>query len=607
MPQPLIHDDHRAPTVRTNADCTAPLSASWTGSLGQQLKLPAALILLGILALAIDVPLSRKLVRDDALLFLDKALEAVEPFGHAVTVVLLIGGIFVCDLKRRRALPRVLASALGAGIAADLVKLCVSRVRPYDYDLAGGVFDSFRGWLPGLLGPRAGGSFPSAHVATAAGLAVALCTLFPRGRWWFIMVTGLVALQRVETGAHFLSDACWGAAVGYTFALLLFRPGLISSWFDRWEAATGRERADAPPQHAVATNGLARTEQLASAPAGAILSVRPRSLPEPEPVSSLSLVVPIYNECENIPRMYEALQPVLAQLPLEYEIIFVDDGSQDGSAEQLQCLAARDSRVRVVTFRRNFGQTAAMNAGMHLATGDAVVLLDGDLQNDPADIPMMLGKLAEGYDLVHGWRRDRQDRFIDRRLPSIIANWVISKVTGFPIHDLGCTLKVLRRDIAHDLNLYGEMHRFIPVLAHCRGARCAEVVTRHHARQYGTSKYGISRTLRVILDLVTVQFLTRYLVSPMKLFGKLGVAGVLLGCACGASTVLMKLLQGTDMTGNPLLLASAFAMLLGTQFFCLGVLGEVASRTYFESQDRASYAIRKLTNFNKGAPQSKAA
>lgn len=591
MSHPSANQDPQA--VRSDLgnsrfDAPAALSSLWTGSLWQQLKLPAVLIVLGILALPLDMPLARKLVRDDALLFLDKALEAVEPFGHAVAVVLLIGGIFVCDVNRRRALPRVLLSALGAGIAADILKLMVSRVRPYDYDLAGGVLDSFRGLLPGLLGPRAGGSFPSAHVATATGLAMALCTLFPRGRWWFAMVTGLVALQRVETGAHFLSDACWGAAVGYTFSLLIFRPGAISAWFDRWEAKSHVEAVSATGPMAAAT---ADTE------APVVLSARHRTLPEPEPVHSLSLVVPIFNERENIPRMYAALQPVLSQLPLEHEIIFVDDGSQDGSAEELQALARRDSRVRVVTFRRNFGQTAAMNAGMHLATGDAVVLLDGDLQNDPSDIPMMLGKLAEGYDLVHGWRRDRHDRFLDRRLPSMIANWVISKVTGFPVHDLGCTLKVLRRDIAHDLNLYGEMHRFIPVLAHCRGARCAEVVTRHHARQFGTSKYGISRTLRVILDLVTVQFLTRYLVSPMKLFGKLGVAGVLLGFGCGAATLLMKLLQQVDMTGNPLLLASVFATMLGTQFFCLGVLGEVAARTYFESQDRASYAIRKLTNF----------
>lgn len=588
---------------RAELDVGLPLSSTWVGSLWQQMKLPAVLIALGILAMSIDVPLSRKLVKDDALLFMDKALEAVEPFGHAVSVVLLIGGIFVCDVARRRALPRVLASALGAGIAADILKLMVSRVRPYDYDLAGGVFDSFRGWLPGILGPRAGGSFPSAHVATATGLAVALCTLFPRGRWWFVMVTGLVAMQRVETGAHFLSDACWGAAVGYGFALLLFRPGVISAWFDRWEIHGWKSLAKLPALSTAIDTERADDSEL---PQGAVLSARPRTLPEPEPVDSLSLVVPIFNERENIPRMYAVLQPVLDQLPLKHEIIFVDDGSQDGSAEELQVLARRDSRVKVVTFRRNFGQTAAMNAGMHLATGDAVVLLDGDLQNDPSDIPMMLAKLAEGYDLVHGWRRDRHDRFLDRRLPSMIANWVISKVTGFPVHDLGCTLKVLRRDIAHDLNLYGEMHRFIPVLAHCRGARCAEVVTRHHARQFGTSKYGISRTLRVILDLVTVQFLTRYLVSPMKLFGKLGVAGVLLGGGCGAATVLMKLLQQIDMTGNPLLLASVFATMLGMQFFCLGVLGEVAARTYFESQDRASYAIRKLTNFDE-REQSRAA
>ncbi|HVW36398.1 MAG TPA: glycosyltransferase family 2 protein, partial [Pirellulales bacterium] len=267
----------------------------------------------------------------------------------------------------------------------------------------------------------------------------------------------------------------------------------------------------------------------------------------------LSIVVPVYNERENVALLYEALTKAVAPLGLDYEIVLVDDGSTDGSGRALDELAARDRSVKIVHFRRNFGQTAAMNAGLHLASGDVVVTLDADLQNDPADIPVLLAKLDEGFDLVHGWRKNRQDAFVNRKLPSKIANWMISKTTGFPVHDLGCTLKAMRREIAHDLQLYGEMHRFIPILAHWRGARCAEVVTRHHPRKFGQSKYGISRTFRVILDLITVKYMIQYLTSPMKLFGGMGLASFGLGALSGAATVGMKLAGGVDMTGNPLL------------------------------------------------------
>ncbi len=577
-------------------------SNAWAGSLALRL-LPALLLAgLGMAALMIDMPLSRALVKGDALLAFDKVLEAVEPFGHAVAVSLLVVGIFICDVRRRGAVARVLAAALGAGLAADGIKLLVARVRPYDYNLEGGVFQSFGGILPGLLSPGGGHSFPSAHVATSMGLCVALTAMFPRGRWWFAFVTGLVALQRVETGAHFLSDALWGAAVGWAFALALFRPNPLGRWFDRLEARWPRPAGTGPGRPATGAE-IAVAPGIAGESGPSLCSVaqfatRPECSPMRFDVKSLSLVIPVFNERDNIPRIDKALKPVLAALGLECEIIFVDDGSTDGSAEQLQRLAFADRRVKVVTFRRNFGQTAAMSAGIRLAAGDAIVLLDGDLQNDPGDIPMMLARLSEGYDLIHGWRKDRHDRFLDRRLPSMIANWLISKVTGFPVHDLGCTLKVIRREIAQELNLYGEMHRFIPVLAHCRGARCAEVVTRHHARQFGESKYGISRTLRVIFDLITVQFLTHYFTSPMKLFGKLGAACVGLGGCSALATLAMKIFQQIDMTGNPLLLASVFAVMLGMQFFCLGVLGEVSVRTYYESQNRASYAIRGLTNFD---------
>jgi glycosyltransferase involved in cell wall biosynthesis len=312
----------------------------------------------------------------------------------------------------------------------------------------------------------------------------------------------------------------------------------------------------------------------------------------------ISVVVPVFNELENVRRLYDAVCPVLDGLPHEYELLFVDDGSHDGSYDELSRLAAVDQRVKVVRFRRNFGQTAAMNAGLHLAAGDVIVTMDADLQNDPLDIPLLLAKLDEGYDLVHGWRKNRQDALVNRKIPSRIANWLISRVTGFPVHDLGCTLKAMRRDVAQDLQLYGEMHRFIPILAHWRGARCAEVVTRHHPRRFGTSKYGISRTTRVLLDLITVKYMTQYLASPMKLFGKIGLLSVAVGLIVGAATIAMKLASGVDMTGNPLLLLSVFAGFVGMQFLVLGMLGELGVRTYYESQNKQPYTIRELINFD---------
>ncbi len=313
---------------------------------------------------------------------------------------------------------------------------------------------------------------------------------------------------------------------------------------------------------------------------------------------SVSVVVPIYNEFENIPLLYEQLSQTLLKLGREYEILFVDDGSRDGSAEALQALAAADLRVKVVRFRRNYGQTAAMQAGFQYASGDVIVTMDGDLQNDPSDIGMMLAKIDEGYDLVHGWRKQRQDAFLNRRLPSLIANWIIAKTTRFPIHDLGCTLKAIRREIAQDLELYGEMHRFIPILAHWRGAWCAEVVTKHHPRRFGTTKYGISRTLRVVLDLITVKYMLDYSASPMKLFGMLGFGCGLLSAVAGLAVILMKLGQGVDMTGNPLLLLAVLAMMVGVQLFSLGLLGEVSARIYFGSQGKQHFTVRELINFD---------
>ncbi|NIL98443.1 MAG: glycosyltransferase [Planctomycetales bacterium] len=310
----------------------------------------------------------------------------------------------------------------------------------------------------------------------------------------------------------------------------------------------------------------------------------------------ISVIVPVYNEVENVRPCYTELTEVLEGLGVRYEIIFVDDGSGDGSSECLEQLAAVDQRVKLVQFRRNFGQTAAMSAGMDMAQGEAIVTIDGDLQNDPADIPLMLDKLHEGYDLVYGWRKDRQDAFWNRRLPSQVANWLIAKVTAFPVRDLGCTLKVLRREIAADLSLYGEMHRFIPILAHWEGARCVEVVTRHRPRRFGQTKYGIWRTFRVILDLITVKYMIRYAVSPMKLFGGLGLVACTAGLASGLGAIAMKVFGGVDMTGNPLLLATVFACTVGLQFFVLGLLGEVTARIYHECQGKKPYRVRRTMN-----------
>jgi glycosyltransferase involved in cell wall biosynthesis len=252
--------------------------------------------------------------------------------------------------------------------------------------------------------------------------------------------------------------------------------------------------------------------------------------------------------------------------------------------------------------RRNFGQTAAMSAGLEYASGDVIVTMDADLQNDPTDIPAMIRKLEEGYDLVHGWRRNRQDKFWTRKVPSIIANWLIAKVTGFPVRDLGCTLKVMRRQVADDLNLYGEMHRFIPILAHWQGARCAEIETKHHPRRFGQTKYGLSRTFRVILDLITVKYLIQYSTSPMRLFGTVGFACSALAIVAGVAVLMMKLLVNFDMSGNPLLYVSLFGCMVGLQFFSLGMLGEMNARIYYESQGRKPYAVREIVGYGLAPP-----
>jgi glycosyltransferase involved in cell wall biosynthesis len=313
---------------------------------------------------------------------------------------------------------------------------------------------------------------------------------------------------------------------------------------------------------------------------------------------SVSIVVPIYNERENVRLLYDQLVAALPDMGCPWEVLMVDDGSTDGSSDELDQLAREDHRIKIVRFRRNYGQTAALGAGIRYATGDVIVTMDGDLQNDPADIAKMVRKLDEGFDLVHGWRKERHDALVSRKIPSRIANWIISKTTGFPIHDLGCTLKAIRREIAQELELYGEMHRFIPILAHGRGARCVEMVTQHHPRRFGKTKYGISRTIRVVLDLITVKYMLDYFASPMKLFGRLGLSCWGVAALAGMSTLALKLLGGVDMTGNPLLGLTILSIMVGMQFLSLGLLGEVHARVYYASQPNQNYAIRKLVNFS---------
>ena len=312
---------------------------------------------------------------------------------------------------------------------------------------------------------------------------------------------------------------------------------------------------------------------------------------------SVSVVVPVYNEEENVPLMYEALDRVLSQLDCNYEMIFVDDGSTDGSLAELNLLAEQDHAVKIVQFRGNFGQSAAMGAGIQYATQDVIITMDGDLQNDPTDIPMMLEKIEEGYDLVHGWRKNRQDTYINRKLPSKCANWLISKVTGFPVRDLGCTLKAIRSEVAKEIELYGEMHRFIPILASWRGAKCVEVVTNHHPRRFGVSKYGIGRVFRVLLDLITVKFLIRFMISPMRLFGTAGLGCASVSGLSGLATIVMKLLSQIDMTGNPLFTLAVFSGMVSVQFFVLGMLGEMGARIYFSNDVRPPFAVRRTVNF----------
>jgi glycosyltransferase involved in cell wall biosynthesis len=312
------------------------------------------------------------------------------------------------------------------------------------------------------------------------------------------------------------------------------------------------------------------------------------------PSLDLSIVVPVYNEEENLKRLYARLNPILEELGLDYEIILIDDGSRDRSYEIMRELHQLDSRVKVIHFRRNFGQTAAFAAGFDYASGRVIITIDADLQNDPADIPKLLEGINKGNDIVSGWRYKRQDGFWLRRFPSKLANWLISKVTDVQLHDYGCSLKAYRSDVVKNINLYGELHRFIPALASSVGAKVLELPVNHFPRQYGTSKYGISRTVRVILDLLTVRFMLSYSVRPMQFFGLAGFLGIILGSGIGVYLTGVKLLLDQNIGDRPLLLLAILLVVVGIQLLTMGLLGEMVMRAYYETQNKSIYHIREI-------------
>jgi glycosyltransferase involved in cell wall biosynthesis len=308
---------------------------------------------------------------------------------------------------------------------------------------------------------------------------------------------------------------------------------------------------------------------------------------------TLSIVIPVFNEEENIPLLAEEIRRALDPQEVAYEVVAVDDGSTDGTWARLESVRAQDPRWILVRLRRNFGQTAAMSAGFDHARGDVIVTLDGDLQNDPADIPRLLA-LAKDHDVVSGWRKERQDPFLSRRLPSMLANWLISRVTGVRLHDYGCTLKAYRREVVEHLHLYGEMHRFIPAIASWMGISLAEVETHHRPRRFGRSKYGITRTLRVILDLITVKFLLSFATKPIQVFGLLGLFAAGVGIAIGGYLTALKLAFGAQIGGRPLLFLGILLILVGVQFLVMGLLGEMLVRVYHESQRKPIYMVKRV-------------
>jgi glycosyltransferase involved in cell wall biosynthesis len=311
----------------------------------------------------------------------------------------------------------------------------------------------------------------------------------------------------------------------------------------------------------------------------------------------LSVVVPVFNEEESLRPLYQQLVAVLSGLGKSYEIIFINDGSSDGSYAALCRLAEDDAMVKVINLRRNFGQTAAISAGFDHARGGIIIPMDADLQNDPVDIPLLLAKLEEGYDVASGWRKERQDQEAGRILTSRLANWLIGLFTGVKLHDSGCTLKAYRAEILRETHLYGEMHRFIPALASLMGARICEVPVTHHARAFGKSKYGFGRVLKVLLDLITVKFLADFSTKPLYMFGGIGLSLLMLAILAAAETVWERMFYGTYVHNNPFILIAVFLGTIGVNIIVMGLLAELVIRTYHESQGKPIYHVRDLKNF----------
>jgi len=308
----------------------------------------------------------------------------------------------------------------------------------------------------------------------------------------------------------------------------------------------------------------------------------------------LTITVPIFNEVDNIAPLYDKICAAMDQLGLSWELVLVDDGSRDGSSARLDAVASEDARVTVVHFARNYGQTAAMMAGMDHARGDIIVPMDGDLQNDPADIATLLAKLDEGFDVVSGWRKDRQDHAIKRNLPSRLANGLISRVSGVHLHDYGCSLKAYRRDVLEGVKLYGEMHRFVPIYAAWNGARVTEIPVTHHPRLHGESKYGLERIIKVVLDLLVVKFLFRYAGKPIYVFGGFGLLSIMLGFLAGVWAVVLKGFYGTAFVQTPLPLLCVFLGATGMMSILMGLLAEMLNRTYHESQGKPVYRVARV-------------
>lgn len=308
----------------------------------------------------------------------------------------------------------------------------------------------------------------------------------------------------------------------------------------------------------------------------------------------LSLVIPVYNEETNLPKLHREISEACQNLKKSYEIIFVDDGSQDNSLAVCKQLLKKDPRVRIIQLRKNFGQTAALSAGFDHARGDIIITLDADLQNDPNDFGLLIGKIEEGYDLVSGWRTKRKDRFITRRFPSLLANWLISRLTRVKLHDYGCTLKAFRREIVGHIKLYGELHRFIPAIASIIGVSIAEVKVNHRKRLHGRSKYSVWRFPKVILDLITVKFLLSYSTRPLQIFGGIGLISGTIGGVIGLWLTYVRLIRLEPISGRPLLLLAILLVLVGVQFIILGLLAEIVVRAYHESSEKRIYFIREI-------------